>query len=190
MAKEESAAGTSETAPPTPSRLKKIIILAIIAVLILVLAGAGALIVLKKKNKVEGDNGGEVATAQEKKKEEKNKLPPVFSKLDTFTVNLISENGDQYLQATITLEIEDAIADAALKSYMPKVRDSIIRLLASKNATELATAEGKDTLAEELKDSLNLMLNPQDDAPKKIKKKKVEIEGPVIAVLFTDFIIQ
>lgn len=193
--KEEAPAPEATEAPAAPSRKKKILILAIIALLILGLAGGGGLFAMnyfKKKHKpAEGENEEEVAAEQEKKKkeEERKKNPPVFSKLDTFTVNLQHETGDQYLQIGITLKIENALADASMKAAMPEIRDSIIRLLASKKASELSTTEGKDALAEELKDTLNLLLKPDQPTPKKGKKKK-EIEGPVLSVLFTDFIIQ
>lgn len=195
--KEEAPASEATEAPAAPSRKKKILILAIMALLILVLVGGGGLFALnysKKKHKpAEGENEEEVAAEQEKKKkeEDRKKNPPVFAKLDTFTVNLQKdkEGGDQYLQVSITLKIENAAADASMKSAMPEIRDSIIRLLSSKKASELITSEGKDALAEELKNTLNQLLNPDQQTPKKGKKKK-ETEGPVLAVLFTDFIIQ
>lgn len=192
---------TTEAAP-APSKKKKILILGIIALLVLTVAGAGTLLLLKKKHQNPEDGEEEEIAAEQQKKAKKaeKKTPPVFAKLDIFTVNLApdKENNDQYLQIAISLELEDALADAHLKASMPKVRDSIIRLLASKKAAEIATSEGKDQLALSLKNALNLMLDPP--VPKKGKKKKVnsedkpeaeeEIEGPIVSVLFTDFIIQ
>ena len=205
MAKKEAPPAEAAEAAPAPSKKKKILILGVIALLILAIAGGGVLFLLKKKQASENVDEEEIAAEQKKvKKEEKKKTPPVFAKLDTFTVNLAQEkdNGDQYLQVAISLELEDAIADANLKASMPKVRDNIIRLLASKKAGELATTEGKDHLALSLKNALNRMLDPPPP-PKKSKSKKKnqeegedaaseeeDIKGPVVSVLFTDFIIQ
>lgn len=200
MAKQEAQPTPESTETPAPpSRKKKIIILSVAALLIFALVGGGVLFFVKhsKKNTEANPEEEEIAeAAEEKKKEEKKKTPPVFSNLETFTVNLVRENAeqssDQYLQVAITVELEDPAADAAFKANMPKIRDTIIRLLGSKKASELATTEGKDELAAELKDDMNLLLEPPPTAPKKKpgKKKKNVIEGPVKAVLFTAFIIQ
>ncbi|OQA32610.1 MAG: flagellar basal body-associated protein FliL [Betaproteobacteria bacterium ADurb.Bin341] len=192
MAKEQPETETSESPAPQPSRKKKLLIIGIAALLILALAGGATALYFKFFGNTEpGQDEEEVAAAQEekKKKEEKKKTPPVFAKLDTFTVNLAQETGDQYLQVAITLELEDSLADAALKENMPKIRDSIIRLLGNKKASELTTTEGKDELAWELRDALNLLLEPDQPAPVRGKRRQ-EIIGPVLAVLFTDFIIQ
>ena len=199
--KEEQPAEEATETPASPSKKKKIIILGIAALLILALVGGAAALLLKKPHpkdeagaeKEEAVAAQEEEKAKKEKEEKRKKSPPVFAKLDTFTVNLVQETGDQYLQVAITLELEDATADTNLKASMPKIRDGIIRLLGSKKASELATTEGKDELAGELKDTLNELLVPQEDAPKKPKKgkkKKYVIEGPVLSVLFTDFIIQ
>ena len=77
--------------------------------LVLAIAGAGTLLLLKKKHQnAEDGNEEEIAAEQQKKakKEEKKKTPPVFAKLDIFTVNLApadKENNDQYLQIAISV---------------------------------------------------------------------------------------
>ncbi len=192
MAKEQPEAQTSEVPAPQPSRKKKFLIIGLAALLIVALVGGATTLYFKLFADKQTDQAEEeVATKQEekKKKEEKKKTPPVFAVLDTFTVNLAQETGDQYLQVNITLELDDPLADAALKENMPKIRDSIIRLLANKKASELTTTEGKDELSWELRDALNLLLEPDQPAPVKGKRRQ-EIIGPVLAVLFTNFIIQ
>ena len=107
--------------------------------------------------------------------------------MEPFTVNLVPETGDQYLQVVLSLEIEDAAADAALKAVMPKIRNNITLLLSSKKASELLPKEGKEQLAEQMRDEINVILNP----PRKSKKgEPVAPDGPVLSVLFTSFIIQ
>lgn len=186
MAKDAKPAEEGVEAPPKKS--KKLLIIIVAAVLILAIAGAGAFFLLKGGDHPEDDEE-EVATETTKPKKKKGEaaLPPVFVNLDTFTVNLIPETGDQYLQVILALELEDADADAELKAQMPKVRNNIMLLLSSKKASELLPKEGKENLAEALKEEVNDILSP----PKKNKKGvKISNDGPVKSVLFTSFIIQ
>lgn len=128
-------------------------------------------------------------TAKSKKKDKKKEahVAPIFVSLDAFTVNLVPETGDQYLQVIISLEVEDATEEAALKAQMPKIRNNLTLLLSSKKASELLPKEGKEQLAEALKDEINSVISP----PKKNKKGEVTMpDGPVKSVLFTSFIIQ
>ena len=107
--------------------------------------------------------------------------------MDPFTVNLVPETGDQYLQVALSLELEDIVEEPALKAVMPKIRNNITLLLSSKKASELMPKEGKEQLAESLRDEINSVIEP----PKKNKKGELVMpEGPVKSVLFTSFIIQ
>jgi flagellar FliL protein len=115
----------------------------------------------------------------EKKKDGK-EAPPVYVPLDAFTVNLVSESGDQFLQLTITAEVEDLHVGDKLKNYTPKLRNNIMLLLSGKKAADLITKEGKETLAKEIQDLMNSVLNGGDK----------NADGPVKEVLFTSFIIQ
>lgn len=183
MAKDAKAA--VEGAEAAPKKSKKLLIIILAVVLLVVLGGGAAFMLLKK-----GDHE-EVAeeTAKPKKKDKKKdaQAAPVFVNMEPFTVNLVPETGDQYLQVVLSLEIEDAAADAALKAVMPKIRNNITLLLSSKKASELLPKEGKEQLAEALKDEINGVIEP----PKKNKKGEVvPPEGPVKSVLFTSFIIQ
>lgn len=186
MAKDAKPAEEGAEAPPKKSKKLLIIILAV--VLVLVLGGGGAAFMLLKKGS-HADDDEEVAeeTAKPKKKDKKAEAPPVFVGMDPFTVNLVPETGDQYLQVVLSLEIEDAHAEGSIKAQMPKIRNNITLLLSSKKASELLPKEGKQHLAETLKDEINAVIEP----PVKNKKgETVSAEGPVKSVLFTSFIIQ
>lgn len=192
--KAEPAAESGEQ--PAPAKSKKLLILIIAGVLILAIAAGGAFLLLKPKQTDENADSDETAaeSSQAKKKEKKkDEHPPIFVNLEPFTVNLVPETGDQYLRISISAEIEDAHGEGSFKANMPKIRNAITLLLSSKKPSELASREGKEKLALELKDAINEVLEPQP-APKKTKKgekaKPVEIEGPAITVLFTEFIIQ
>jgi flagellar FliL protein len=185
MAKDVKPAEEGVEAPPKKS--KKLLIIIVAAVLILAIAGAGAFFLLKGGDHPEDDEEAATETTKPKKKKGEAAAPPVFVNLETFTVNLIPETGDQYLQVILALELEDATVDADLKTQMPKVRNNIMLLLSSKKASELLSKEGKESLAEALKEEINSIISP----PKKSKKgAKVSSEGPVKSVLFTSFIIQ
>ncbi len=188
MAKDAKPVEEGAEAPKKKSKKLLIIILAV--VLLLVLGGGGAAYLLLKKGD-HGDDGDEEAAEETvKSKKDKKKDPhalPVFVNLDTFTVNLVPETGDQYLQVILSLELESADSEALLKAQMPKIRNNLTLLLSSKKASELLPKEGKEHLAEALKDEINAVIEP----PKKNKKgETVAPEGPVKAVLFTSFIIQ
>ncbi len=190
MAKDaKPAEGDSPAAAPKKS--KKLLIIIVAVVLLLVLGGGGAAFFLMKKGGDEHADDEEAAeeTAKPKKKDKKKEAAahPIFVNLDPFTVNLVPETGDQYLQVALSVEFEDPTAEAELKAHMPKIRNNLTLLLSGKKASELISREGKEKLAEELLETVNDVLEP----PKKNKKgEKISGEGPAKAVLFTSFIIQ
>ena len=156
----------------------------------LVLGGGGAaFFLLKKSDHAEDEEAAEeVAKPAKKDKKKKDKeAPPVFVNLEPFTVNLVPETGDQYLQVALSVEIDDPQVDASLKAHMPKVRNNVTLLLSGKKASELLSREGKEHLSEELRETINDVLEP----PKTNKKgEKVGGETVIKEVLFTSFIIQ
>lgn len=175
----------------SPQKSKKLLIIILAAVLLLVLGGGGAAYMLLKKGDHSDDGDEEVPeeTTKSKKKDKKKEahVAPVFVNLDAFTVNLVPETGDQYLQVVISLEVEDPAEEPALKMQMPKIRNNLTLLLSSKKASELLTKEGKEQLADTLKDEINAVITP----PKKNRKGEMVMpDGPVKSVLFTSFIIQ
>jgi flagellar FliL protein len=91
--------------------------------------------------------------------------PPVFAPLDTFTVNLQAEDGNQFLQIGLTLRLVDDAATAALKLRMPEVRDRILLLLSAKKASDLLTLEGKRKLSAEIQAAVNAILVPGSVQP-------------------------
>ena len=181
MAKEEKPAEGAAEAPPKKS--KKLLIIIIAAVLVLVLVGGGAAFFLLKKS----DQGAEdeVAAEKESAKKKGKETIPVYIPMEPFTVNLVPETGDQYLQVTINVEAEDAAVAEKLKIHMPKLRNRIMLILSSKKPSELAPREGKEQLAEEIKESINGVIGGGEPA-----KGKKAADDPIKEVLFTSFIIQ
>ena len=175
MAKEtKSAAPAGDEAPKRKGKGKLIIIIVVVLV-ILIGAGAAAMFMMNKDADSE-----DAPTEQPKKKKDGGKpLVPAYVPLERFTVNLIPETGDQYLQIECTVEAEDLHAVDQIKGHMPKLRNQIMLLLSSKKASELNSKEGKEQLANEMGEQINLVLEPDGKG-----------KGPVKEVLFTSFIIQ
>lgn len=166
MAKEEAPVAEGE-APKKKGKLL-IIIIAVVA-LVVIGGGVGAFLLLSKPATEEGAKHGEEEHADEEH-------PPIYERLETFTVNLADQEG--YLQTEIQLLVEDAQVQEKLKTRMPEVRDALIRLLSSKTTEDLSHQEGKDKLAEEVRRQINEVLGAKGKG-KGVKK-----------VLFAAFIIQ
>ena len=185
-----SKSAAPETAAATPPKSKKMLIFIVIGVAVLALVATGALLLLKKNKSTseEGTDDEEPAKVEVDKKH-----PPVFVPMDAFTVNLQPENGEQYLQIVLSMQIADAKAGEEIKTYTPEIRHRILMLLSGKKASEIATTEGREALAKQIRDQANSALGFE---PKATKKKKSEDDdgeassGPVIAVYFTSFIVQ
>jgi flagellar FliL protein len=181
MSKEaKPAADADEGAAPKKS--KKLLIIIIAAVVLLLGVGGTVAFLMMQKSADHGDEEEVVTEKAGKKKGEKD-APPAYVAFDAFTVNLIPETGDQFLQLIISVEVTDASVGDRLKMYMPKLRNDITLILSGKKPSELAVKEGKEKLAEELRDKINSIVEvpavkgkPSQDAVKE--------------VLFTSFIIQ
>jgi flagellar FliL protein len=117
------------------------------------------------------DHGG----SKKKKKEEH---PPEYLAIDSFTVNLQPENGDQYLRVAFTLQVDGAEQAELIKANMAKVRSRVLLLLSGKKASEINTVEGKQQLAGEILAAVKAPFAEHGD------------EQEVSDVLFTEFIIQ
>lgn len=163
MAKEEEAA-----APEQPKGKGKKMLIIIVAAVVVVAVTAVALLLFMPKKGAEGEHEAEVAAEEEH--------PPVYEKLEAFTVNLA--DGETYLQVEVNLMLADAKIQEKIKQRLPEVRNDIIRLLSSKEPEELATLEGKDKLAADIQKALNDILGAKK-ANEGVKK-----------VLFNAFIIQ
>ena len=202
------AAAAAAEAPPPAKGKKKLIIIIAAAVLLLGGGGGAALMLLKKKPV---DEDGEEVAAQVDKAEAKSKSaapkhdpkkPPVFAPLEPFTVNLADRETERYAQVALTLELDDAKTADVIKNFMPAIRNNILMVLAHKTSTQILAAEGKTQLASEIQRATVRALGYEVEEPeadgeeddtktkKKKKKKKAEVALPVVAVHFSNFIVQ
>ena len=98
---------------------------------------------------------------------------PVVS-LPTVTVNLMDAAETRYLKVGMEVEVSTPDAVQAITAQRARIQDAIIILLSSKTYANLATAEGKMQIKNEIAARLNQILG----APR------------VVRVYFTDFIVQ
>ncbi len=89
-------------------------------------------------------------------------------------VNLMDNNGERYLKATIEIEVSNQESIAELDLLKPKVLDSILGLLSSKSYREIAGFEGKQRLKDEVVVRINGHIT----------------KGQARRVYFTEFLIQ
>ena len=192
MSKAPAKAEGAEGEAPAKGGKKKMIII-IVAVLILAIAGGAAFMLMgKKKHAADGEDAEEEAPAQHEPAKVKvdPAHPPVFVQLEQFTVNLAPEEGEHFLQSTMVLRVADAKVGDSLKLYMPELKHRIIMLLSAKKPSDLVSAEGREALADEIKEEANDVLGYAPNPKKKNKRNRPEDDGPVLAVLFNQFIVQ
>ena len=133
----------AEDAPAPPKKSRRWLIVGIVVALVLLAGGgAAAWYFLSAKAPAPGAGATDARTADAK--------PPTFVTLEPFTVNLQQENGDHFLQTGLFIQVADAKAVDAMKTYMPIIRNKILLLLSSKTPSELASLDGKKKLVGEL----------------------------------------
>lgn len=178
-----------------PAKSKKMLLIIIGAVLVLVLGGAGAFFYISKQ-RAEAADGEDAAPAKAAHADPKKM--PAYLPLDNMVVNLADPGGEKVAQIGITLEVQDAHASDSVKAYLPTIRSSILMLIAQRTSEELLTPDGKEKLAKDILHQTSLPFGggeEHEDEPVSTKKKKsakkvVPVEYPVVAVLFSSFIVQ
>jgi flagellar protein FliL len=189
MAEEQKPTGTEEEIlTSTEKKSKKKLYIVIIAVFIFViLVGAvGAFIFMQstKQSKDLTDHMEEKKITEFKKdnpelarelgsEEPLDKVGTLYP-LDPFTVNLLSNQGTQYLKVTLSLELSDKNLTKELNDKKAVVRDVIIRILTSKTYEEMTSDEGKEKVSQKIVETLNNMIQ----------------DGTIKNVYFTGFVIQ
>ncbi|MCX8092808.1 MAG: flagellar basal body-associated FliL family protein [Candidatus Goldbacteria bacterium] len=142
-----------------------VILTSAILILSLISAGATFFVIMSK-----------TTPATKKVIVEKPELGPIQS-LGEFVVNLADPTETHYLRANVVLELDYGsslkLAEEVDKR-MPQIKDIVIATLGSKTSIQLADAENREALKQELKDKINAILN----------------RGQLARVYFTSFAIQ
>jgi flagellar FliL protein len=189
-----------------PKPKKKLLLFIIIGVVLLVLGGGSAAFFLMKKSAPADEEVAEgeeaPAKAQKAKKKDGKEAPPVFVKLEPFTVKLQSETGESYLQTTPELRVLDAPLGDRIKQYTPEIRHRVLLILTAKKPADVATPQGVQQLSNEIRVTINRIIDGPKTAGKGKKKSAATEEAPatfpdeadpddsVQAVLFTSLIVQ
>jgi len=188
------------------NRMKLLIVFLAIGLFVVIVGVVVALLLISNKGHGNSnDDDGEEVTQEEEAGGQRNpNVPPVFSELDDFIVNLLPNpppepapggafgdaqqpaapyyEDNHFLQVKIVLELDAKEADARIKAQMPRIRNNLTVLLSNKTAKSLSTREGKEALSDEIMNEINSIIVP----PVKGKRQA----GPVVSVLFNSFLIQ
>lgn len=173
----------AEAVVATPNSKKKIIIILAIVLGLVVVGGGTAFFLMNKKEdaqqvKAKAKAGEHADEAEEAEGHADPKTALTYVPFETFTVNLLPDPDDKFLQLDLTMEVKGAELADKMKAQMPVLRNRVLLLLTSKKSTDIATPEGKAQLSEELLAEL---------------KKPLTAKGKplnVTQVLFTSFVIQ
>jgi len=148
----------AETAEPPKKRGKLLMIVSLLVVLLG--AGGGAAWYFMRP----ADANAAPVEAKPK--------PAIFVPLESFTVNLMPNNGNaEFIQAGLTLKFDDVKVSEIAKERMPEVRNRILMVLSSKRGADLLPAAGKQKLAEELATAVKTIIDPAKPAAKAPKAK-------------------
>lgn len=193
-----------------PPKSKKMLIIIIALVVILAGGGAAAFFLMKPHP----PKGAEAEAQVEEPAKDEHAVAPKYMELGTFTANLVHEEGDRYLQITISLKLSSPEMEEKVKASNPEILHRVNMLLQSKRPSELSTVAGKELLAKDLKTHINYVLGFVKKAPKIVTAPEPDstTETPepptnhaaeeeddgeshksskgVVEVLFTSFIIQ
>ena len=178
MAEENAAAKDAAPAAPAGSSGSKqsMILMALAVVNMAVVAGVGFMIYQGKKKdaaepKIEHVIKGEHEAQEHEAKEEKQFVGKVIP-LETFIVNLAGSKGRRIAKVNMEIELNGPAVQEEIDKRKAQIRDIIIIILSGKTYDEVATKDGKETLREEIKDTVNAFLT----------------KGKIQSVYFTEFI--
>lgn len=146
-----------------PKKSKKMLIIIIIAVLVLLLGGGAAAFLLM--NPLHPPKHGEGVAVEETHAEEAHQVEPKYVELGTFTANLVHEEGDRYLQATINIKLTKPELEEKIKARNPEILHRVNMLLQSRTPSELASLAGKERLAEAIKEQVQFVLGLRKTEP-------------------------
>jgi flagellar protein FliL len=124
----------------------------------------------KLQDVVEGVKQEEAQKAEaEEHQEFIGKLVP----METFLVNLAGTRGNKVVKINMELEVDNVKVEEEIEKRKPQIRDIIIILLSSKTYDQMTSKEGKESLRDEVRDTVSSFL----------------VKGKIQKVYFTDFIV-
>ena len=118
-------------------------------------------------------------TAEAEQEEPPEPASPIFFEIGPFTVNLADDQyGPRLLYVGVTLRLAEEGDQAVLEEHLPSVRSRLLTVMSGKQASELTSVGGKETLKEEVTAALEVPMSEGQEPP------------AIEEVLFTEFIVQ
>ncbi len=188
-----------EAKAPAKSKKMLIIILAVVLIVLAVGGGGAYFYISKQRAAAAAAEDGEDASTSKAADHGSIKSPPVYLPLDSMVVNLADPGGEKVAQIGITLEVTDAKASDSVKSFLPTIRNGVLKQISKRTAEELLSIEGKESLARDILKEASIPFggggdSEHEESPvakkKPPSKKNANAEMPVKGVLFSSFIVQ
>jgi flagellar FliL protein len=187
MADEDSKEKEEETQTKDKKSSNMLMIIIIVVLILIIIGGAVAALLLmggdEESTQVQQQTSAPQAQERGDSRQQRAPVLPhsrplseigILYPLDTFTVNLKSDQGRRYLKATMSLELNGDELSLELDAKAPVLRDRIIRILTSKTLEEISSKKGKQKVSEQIMDTLNSMIK----------------DGNIQGIYFTEFVIQ
>jgi flagellar protein FliL len=156
-----------------PQKPKKPIKWIILILAFVLLFGAGIGVILYWAPWKSQGNEGTKNSPSGEKQTTGNKQGYLY-KLDPFIVNLADPGALRFLKVKLDIESNDEKVKEEYEKRLPQLRDAVLMILSKKQYADINSSEGKEKLREEIKVSLNQLLETF-----KIK-----------TIYFTEFVIQ
>ena len=188
------AATATVAAPEAPKKKSKKLLFIVLGVVVLAIVGAAGALFVLKKNTADEDGYDEEDSHAPVAQAKNPKTAPTFLSLENMVINLADPGGNRFIQLGLTLQLQDAATEAAVKSYLPSIRSQVLVLISQRTADELLVASGKEKLANDviatISREMGYAMPAEKHADGAAPRKSKAAPNPVQAVLFSSFIIQ
>lgn len=176
MAEEKAAAVEVPASTGNGSGQKPILLIALAVINMVVVLGVGFMLYQGRKKEAQQPTIDHVikgeAEAQHHESTEQKEVVGKVIPLETFIVNLAGSKGRKVAKVNMELEVKGEHVLEEIDKRKAQIRDIIIIILSSKTYEDVAGREGKDSLRNEIKDTVNSFL----------------VQGKISNVFFTEFI--
>ena len=151
---------------------KTLIVFLVISFVFAMLMGAGFFVLWGKVSSADPPDRKESSKAAQHSADPES-IRPTYP-LETFIVNLADPGGKRYLRVKMDLELSSEKLKEEMGKRLPQIRNAILMIIPNKKFEDLATAEGKMILRDEIVVKLNTILKT----------------GTITQLYFTEFVIQ
>lgn len=138
----------------SPRKLVKVIIILFCAILLLVLVVVGGLLALRM-----GLAANLLGALQVETQRNITKEPEFMYEVPEIVVNFNGIENRRFLSVKFYLGFDEPKLQQELEKRMPEIRDAVNNILWVKKVDDINTPEGKESLREEIFETINGMLN-------------------------------